>query len=414
MRVLKFILPVLVLAMGIGAFQYFKSGRQQPGQVRAEIRPAMVAVQAVKKLPLSPSLSLFGQVEAPNNSTLSASITADVLKVNVLAGSAVEKGDLLVELDATDVDLEILQRRAERAEIEAQMESEEKRLAADRASLGREKELLELSQRAVERSLTLARTSAGTEANLDAARREEEQQLLAITQRQLAIDDYVSRQKLLQAGLDKADAALQRAQRDRSRTRILAPYRGRIIDVMVSPGDRTSAGSQLLQLYDDSQLEVRTQVPSRYLHGVQKVLDNNASLVANITGNGYSVSLELARLAASVTRGQGGVDAFFRVTDGRLPTLGKTVEVELELPPIEGAVSLSSDALYSADRVYLVEEGVLRSRPVERLGERIMPDGRQQIIVSGDGFEDGQQVLSSRLPQAIDGLRIEVAGDDAE
>lgn len=414
MRTIKFILPVLVLALAFGVFQYFRSNKDKPEPVRAEARQAVVSVQVIARGPVSPTLRLFGQVEAPNNSTLSASITAEVVKVSVREGSVVQAGDILVELDATDVDLEILQRRAERAEIEAQMESEVKRLAADRASLSREKSLLAISRRAVERNLTLARSSAGTEANLDAARQQEEQQQLAITQRQLAIEDYASRQKLLQARLDRATAALKRAERDRVRTNIIAPYSGRVIDVMVSPGDRTSPGSKLLQLYDDSQLEVRTQVPSRYLPALQGVLDTERNLAARIGADGNDATLELARLAASVARGQGGVDAFFRVVEGSLPTLGKTVEVTLTLPPIDNAVSLSADALYGSDRVYLVENGVLRGRTIERLGELVNDSGGQQLVVNGAAFEDGQQVLISRLPQAIDGLPVEVSKTSGE
>lgn len=413
MRVLKVILPLLVLAAGIGAFQYFKASKDKPERVQSEVKPAVVTVQTVSKAPVSPTLTLFGQVEAPNNATLSAAITAEVIGVSVLEGSAVQAGALLVELDATDVNLEILQRRAEGAEIEAQVESEEKRLAADRAALEREKALLAISRRAVERNRTLARSSAGTEANLDAARQQEEQQKLAITQRQLAIDDYDSRQRLLKARLDRASAALKRAQRDLGRTRVLAPFSGRVIDVMVSLGDRTSPGSQLVQLYDDSQLEVRTQVPSRYLPSLQSVIDSGQRLTAALFGNGNSATLELVRLAASVAQGQGGVDAFFRVVEGRLPTLGKTVEVALTLPPIDNVVSLSADSLYGSNRVYVVEEGVLRSRKIRRLGERTDENGELRLIVSGSTFEDNEQVLSSRLPQAIDGLRVEVTRQTA-
>ena len=45
-----------------------------------------------------------------------------------------------------------------------------------------------------------------------------------------------------------------------------------------------------------------------------------------------------------------------------LPVLGTTVEmVSLELPPLEDAVAVNPDALYGDNRVYLVEDGQLRS-----------------------------------------------------
>ncbi|MEJ2178518.1 MAG: HlyD family efflux transporter periplasmic adaptor subunit [Gammaproteobacteria bacterium] len=276
----------------------------------------------------------------------------------------------------------------------------------------RELALLSLSRKAVDRSRTLARTSAGTEANLDSAIQQEQQQLLAITQRQLSIDDFESRQKLWLARLQKAEAALKKSELDLARTEIKAPYAGRVIKVMVSEGDRTTVGAQLVQLYDDARLEVRTQVPSRYLPALQQVIDSAGTLRAEMSNNGHSVALELDRLSASVTPGQGGVDAFFRIREGTLPALGTTVEIGLDLPVLDQVVLLSTDALYGADRVYRVQDDTLRSLKVRRLGQRQGPDGRPLMILDGKSFESEDRVLSSRLPQAIDGLRVKTKQAD--
>lgn len=412
MRILKFVLPVLVLTAGVGGFLYFKANKAEPKPLKAVTRAPVVSVQVVKKVSASPSLTLFGQVEAPSNSVLTAAVSADVLEVLVLEGSKVQAGDTLVRLDNIDVSLEILQRKAELIEIEAQLESDRKRHEADKLALTREQALLSLSRKAVDRSRTLARTSAGTEANLDSAIQQEQQQLLAITQRQLSIDDFESRQKLWLARLEKAEAALKKSELDLARTEIKAPYAGRVIKVMVSEGDRTTVGAQLVQLYDDARLEVRTQVPSRYLPALQQVIDRAGTLRAEMTNNGHSVALELDRLSARVTQGQGGVDAFFRIREGTLPALGTTVEISLDLPVLDQVVLLSTDALYGADRVYRVQDDILRSLKVRRLGQRQSPDGRPLMILDGESFDAEDMVLSSRLPQAIDGLRVKIKQAD--
>jgi multidrug efflux pump subunit AcrA (membrane-fusion protein) len=412
MRILKFVLPVLVLTAGVGGFLYFKANKAEPKPLKAVTRAPVVSAQVVKKVSASPSLTLFGQVEAPSNSVLTAAVSADVLEVLVLEGSKVQAGDTLVRLDNIDVSLEILQRKAELIEIEAQLESDRKRHEADKLALTQEQALLSLRRKAVDRSRTLARSSAGTEANLDSAIQQEQQQLLAITQRRLSIDDFESRQKLWLARLEKAEAALKKSELDLARTEIKAPYAGRVIKVMVSEGDRTTIGAQLVQLYDDARLEVRTQVPSRYLPALQQVIDNAGTLRAEMTNNGHSVALELDRLSASVTPGQGGVDAFFRIREGTLPALGTTVEIGLDLPVLDQVVLLSTDALYGADRVYRVQEDILRSLKVRRLGQRQGPDGRQLMILDGKSFDDEDRVLSSRLPQAIDGLRVKIKQAD--
>lgn len=413
MRILKFILPLLVLALGVGIFQHLRSNRVEPEPIRSEVRPPVVAVKEAALQSISPQLTLFGRIEAPSNSEISASISADVLVVRVREGDAVEAGEVMVQLDDADVTLQMLQRKASIAEIEAQMESDRLAFAADKELLAREQELLALARKAVERSRTLARSRAGTEATLDNALQQEQQQLLAVTQRQLRISDHASRQKLWQARLDSAMAALDQAERDFERTVVRAPYSGRINQVMVSPGDRASPGTPLVRLYDSHNLEVRAQVPGRYIPILQGAVDADTAVDASVRRNDRVIELQLDRLSASVAAGQGGVDVFFRAENGLLPVLGTTVEVSLELPTLSGVVAVSPDALYGDNRIYLVEEGRLRSVEVSRLGFRLDEAGHQQLVLDGAPFAGGGRILVSRLPQAIDGLSVEpVVTDD--
>jgi multidrug efflux pump subunit AcrA (membrane-fusion protein) len=409
MRPIKFLLPLLILAIGFGGFHYFKKTPVNPTPLKSIDRLPVVSVQEVTIASLSPSLTLFGEIEAPNISILTSAVSADVLEVNVLEGTAVQKWDRLIRLDDEDTVLAILQRKAEVVENQAQLESDQNLYQSDVAALDREKALLALSQKSVERARALARTSAGSEATLDSALKQEQQQLLAITQRQLSIDDFDSRQRLWRARIEKSEAALKSALNDQSRTNVLAPYSGRVTEVMVSQGDRVIPGAQLVQLYDDTQLEIRTQIPSRHLFALQSVFDHSKVLDATMVNHGKLIKLRLNRLSAKVDQGQGGVDAFFRSVEGQLPALGTTVEINLDLPAIENTVALSINAAYSANRVYKVVEGVLQAVTVQRFGQRIDGDGNALIIIEGSPFSSGDLVLSSRLPQAIDGLKVEIS-----
>lgn len=407
-HIARFIFPILVLALGVGAFWYFKNSREKAEPIERAVRLPVVSAMKVAKQTASPTLTLFGQVEAPGNSVLSAGITGDVVEVRILEGSKVSQGELLVRLDDADVALDILQREAEVLELEAQIESDRNRVAADKAALFREKALLALARKSVERAKKLAKSRAGSEATLDMALQQEQQQLLAITQRQQSIDDFPIRQKQFTAKMARATAALKRAKRDLERTRINAPYDGRVTDVMVSVGDRAGIGAALVTLYDDTGLEVRTQIPSRYLAELQRAADNNNRLKASLKQNGQKIELELARLSGRISQGQGGVDAFFVAPGGGLPTLGKTVEVELVLPARDDVVVLSTDSLYGASKIYRIEDGVLRGLTINRVGQRFDEQGRQELIVDGVIFAPDDLILDSRLSQAIDGLEVEV------
>ena len=408
MRFPKIVLPLAMLAVGIVVAVVLQFTADVPEPLNPKDRAPLVSVHVVAKTSASPTLRVFGQVETADMSVLSAGVTADILEVKVLEGNAVHRGQEMIIMDDTDAALEILQRQAELSEIEALIESDKIKLAADRTSLQSEELLLSLTRTAVDRASRLAHASAGSEAAVDQARQDEQRQLLAVTQRRQSIDEFASRQLQLKARYDKAAAVLKRAERDRRRTRVKAPFDGRVTEVMVSKGDRATNDTPLLQLYDESQLELRAQVPSAYLPVLRNALDSDRQIRAEAFDGGRRIRLFLHRLSASVDEGQGGIDAFFRARTEQLPVPGGTLEVRLKLPPMENVIVLSADALYGSDRVYQVLHNVLQSRTVRRLGQLIDEQGRQRLIVAGDGFEPGDQILNSRLPQAVNGLTVKV------
>ena len=163
MRVfLKFLFPVLVLAGGVFAYQHLKSTATEPEPIQRRFNPPVVSTQVIESGTVAPTTRLFGSVESPSLGLLTAAVEADVTEVRVLEGESVNAGDILVVLDNTDFNLELLQREAELAEIEALIESDRLRLEADRRSLQTERELLVVIQRSVERASTLSQSRAGS------------------------------------------------------------------------------------------------------------------------------------------------------------------------------------------------------------------------------------------------------------
>lgn len=415
MRVLKFVLPPLIIAGGAFVFWYLTASAPPPQPLRAEARPPVVSVRAAEKVTAAPTARVFGRVEAAASGVLTAGVEADVTVVTVLEGDAVRAGQVLVELDAADAELQLRARRAELADIDAQLDSDQVRLRGDRAALETELALLALRRTAVDRAARLARTQAGSEAALDQARQDHEQRRLAVIARRQSIDDAPARRRQLQARRARAATAVAMAERDLRRTRVTAPFGGRVTQVFVAAGERVAVGGRLLELYDASQLELRAQVPSAHLPALRRALAAGRAVTAVAeAGNGVGGALELRlhRLSAQVGEGRGGVDAFFRAGPGGagLQVPGATMAVHLRLPPLEDVVLLSPDSLYGNSRVYLVRDEALQSKTVRRLGRIDAGDGRGlQLIVAGEAFASGDLILDSRLPQAIDGLQVRVA-----
>jgi multidrug efflux pump subunit AcrA (membrane-fusion protein) len=408
-QVVKIIAPIIILLTSLGVFISLLQGKPTQPATHTKAETAWrVAVTQINPSTRRPTLPLYGRVETPRSSKVRAAVTADVKAVKVNEGDFVSQDELLVELDERELKLNVEQRQADLAEIEGLIASEKVRHQSDLKSLEHEKTLLALSRKAVERAETLEQRQLAPRAVLDEARQALERQALELNARLLAVDDHQARLAQLEARKSRARALLAQAQLDLERTRILSPYTGRIASVGIAPGDRVRPGDELLEIYDTRALEVRAQLPSSYVGKVRQALAEGERLLAVGKIDGMVLPFALDRLAGRVERGSGGVDALLKLQDQEqaLP-LGNFVELLLQLPQVENVVVLPFEAIYGLNRVYKLMEGRMRAVDVERVGEYRGKDGQVRVLVSSPQLQKNDWVITTQLPNAMDGLRIE-------
>lgn len=386
------------------------SSKPQREPLEAREKSWMVDVLSIEPGVVTPQLTLYGRVRSPRTAHMSAAVTADVRAVDVLEGQYVNEAETMVMLDDREVELLRAQRAAEVAEIRAQMDNERRRHANDRKALEREEILLELNRREVERAESLARRKMGSESQIDQLRQAEERQALAVDQRRFSINEHESRLAQLEARLSRARSLLSLAELDLERTRIKAPFAGRVSRVSVSPGDRVRAGDEIVTVYNISEIEIRAQIPTRQLPAVRDALAEGRTLEATATVDGLRLRAILDRFTAEVERGGGGADAYFRVVEGGsdLP-LGRTVELIVDLPDIEGGVALPYEAIYGTDRIYRMENDRMKGVRVERVGEQRGPQGEIRVLVKSAELTANDRIIITQLPNAMDGLRVKIA-----
>ena len=410
-RIVRIVLPLLILAAGVGGMTALVKSKPEREPLSAEEPSWPVAVAAIEPGTVTPQLVLFALVDSPRVTHLSSAVTADVETVDVLEGEQVLLDDRLLALDDREIRLLLAQRDAEMAGFEADLEHETLRHRNNLAALEHEEELLVLARREVARARDLAERKVGSQASLDKVRRDEERQMLAVEQRRLAIREHESRRKQVEARLAKATAQQSQAMLDLERTRVYPPFRGRITEVLVSPGDRVRPGDRLVAMFDSDMLELRAQIPLRYLPVVRAALDRGDALAARAMVDGQEVHAVLHRLTARVDRGSGGADGLFRVTKGNAwLQLGRTVEFVLDLPAVEEAVSVPREALYGTDRVFVLDGERMKGVEVERLGETHPDDGDGRVILRSPDLKPSDRLIVTHLPNAIDGLRVRVVG----
>ena len=388
--------------MGLKASKPEKISLQTPEKVW-RVDTVIVNFQDV-----SPTVTVYGRVETPRLASLNAALVADVTAVNVLEGTDVELGQVLLTLDNADVLLLIEQRRADLAEIKALIASEYNRFQRDQGLLDNEKSLLQLAENSVVRAKKLEQKRLTSQSFLDDALAVKQRQLVSLKRLQHDINEHPSRLANLKAKQSRFNALLAQATLNLERTIITAPFTGRIAQLNVAIGERVNVGKKLFSIYDFSDLEVRAQLPNRIIKQTRTELEKGQQLTAKAILDEQAVNFELVRLSGEVRADSGGVDGLFRLTDRQQSlVLGSFVELSLSLAKQSSLIEIPFSALYGLNKVYRINEGYLEAVHIERIGE-VIKDNNVVLLVRSDALQQGDHIISTQLPNAMTGLRVEM------
>lgn len=176
-----------------------------------------VTVQPLSQLTVDDRQTAPGEVVAANRTPLAAQLNARIDVVHADVGTQVEKGDLLIELEPRDFELAVAQSNANIAALDAQ-------IAQAKAQLARAESLVE--KNFTSRVDVQARSTS-----------------LAVLRGSLSVERV----------------ARDIAQTNLSRTRIVAPFDGEIVERQAQQGGYVTPGSVLLTLAQISGREVNVE-----------------------------------------------------------------------------------------------------------------------------------------------------------
>lgn len=410
-RVIAIVLPILMIATcGLQVMPTPKE--KKGGKSVLKEREWMVETVPVKLVSAAPEVVLFGSVRAQDSARLSGTVAGEVLKVHIKPGDKVQKGAPLVELDDLDLQSVLAQRQADVADVESQIALENSRHAADKQSLRHEQQLLRIAEKAVKRNNNLRRRQAISDAVVEQAQEAKERQALAVSARKAQVEQHPARLNQLTARLARAKTALRVAQRDLGDTQVVAPFSGSVTQVMVSPGDEIRPGGMMVELFNRDSLELVAQIPGRYLKTVKQALENSTPMLALSKVDNVPVRAKLTRLSNASELG--GVQGYFTITSGQTALeTGRRVRFVFELPPKNGVVIAPFSALYGLNRVYLREGHRLKRIAVTLEGE-VTKDGTTQAMLLSPDLKDGQTLVLTQLPNALEGLKVTTAAEQQE
>jgi HlyD family secretion protein len=215
-----------------------------------------------------------GTIEA-TEVTISARTSGELLELKVRRGDEVDRGDLLAQVDDTDLEYQLIQgrhrleaARAERDGLLAGARDEEIQQA--QANLREARDARALAERTLERIRNLHAAGSSTASELD---RVETQYLQARSRVEAAAAQLQRLETLVRpedrrranAQVAEAETAVARLERHVSEATVYAPRAGMVTLVIREAGEMVAPGTPLLNLADLATVFLTIYVPERRL-----------------------------------------------------------------------------------------------------------------------------------------------------
>ncbi|HSM85162.1 MAG TPA: efflux RND transporter periplasmic adaptor subunit [Candidatus Limnocylindrales bacterium] len=364
---IRLVLITLLVLAAAGGFSVARRFTERHALARETEKLAVPVVSVVRPAsePAAEELTLPAQLQAYTESSIYSRTSGYLLHWYKDIGSKVRKGELLAEIDTPEIDQELLQARASRQQIEAQ---------------------LQLARTSAERWTNLRKTDS-------VSQQEADQQTSAYTQ--------------AQANLSAADANVRRLEQLESFKHIYAPFSGVITRRNIDVGALITAGSagQAKELFDIAQvdpLRVYVSVPQGTAPNIRAGMDAHIRL-AEYPGHEF---------AGKVVRTADAIDPATRTLlteidvpnkDGRLLP-GAYAEVHFAVPIKTVRMSIPVNTLLfraEGPRVAVVgPDGKIHLKAImigRDFGAKVEIlnglDANDQVVVNpADSLEEGQQV----------------------
>ena len=389
----------LIVYFSLGVFK----PRPRP-KVKVE-KPFFVQSIVVNKHSYRPDVLLYAKVESTQHATLSSRVNSVVERVLVRDGQTVQKGKILIQLDQADLILALKRSKADLVDAQTQAKLLALSLRTEKANVLTEKNSLGITQRRVKRLLNLSVKKFVSQDRLDHEKLTLQKQELAFSHARKRVDTLEAQVQQNQAHIERLSAQLNVAENQIKYTRIRAPFTGVITQLSAAKGEHVSVGQMVLDMVSIHDKEVRALVP----FSVTRQLESEVSsqVVAKAVLNGKEYRLKFLRLSGRVKPGQLGREAVFRVNHSDFPAVrGQVFQVLLSLPAIKNSFVLPLSALYGNDKIYVIKNGRLERQVVALMGRHYKYKNNTWFIFTSSTLHSGDRVLTSSLPNAIDGLRV--------
>ena len=378
-RLLRLLLPALII--GLAWLAYAKVAQKPPTTPPPPHKRAVLTAEGVPLIrkPFVITIKTQGVTRAHNETSLTPRVSGRVKKIHSIFedGAFFKENDILVELDPTDFEAAVDGARARLARAEAAFAQEEAR-----------------SEQALMDWRDLGYTTEPTD--------------LVLRKPQL---------KEAVANVKAAESDLTDTLNDLARTKIRAPYDGRVQTRLIGLGQSVTSGTKLGEVFSVDSAEVRLPLSAREFSRIRLPATESDPPVPIILTDAL-LDENPATWEAEIIRSEGTLDEksrklfviarledpFGLKTNGPSLRIGQPVRASIKGDTIPNAFLIPRSALYRPNEVLLVDpkDSTLQPRKITP----IWTDEKSLIVT--EGLEEGWSLITSRLGTAPRGAKVKL------
>jgi len=385
----KFTLPVIVLVAFILLAKLVTNNPPTSKRGKPSMAPQLnVDVETINKQTFPLTINSYGTVKPRTQSILLPQVSGQIIQIseNFSAGGFFEAGEVLIELDDRDLKAEVKISQASLFSAEQMLSEEQARVAQARQDwqrLGEGKKAPDLVLR--------------------------KPQLLAA-----------------QAKVYSAQATLAKAELALERTKITAPYTGRILTKDVDIGQVISSNTKLAEIYAIDYVEIRLPIKNKDLpymvlpeagrfKKVNKDQQPQVTIYSDLTARQSWLGKVVRTEGAFDSNSQqlfvvAQIDDPYGVNNTSILPLkiGQYVSATISGKKVEDAIVIVNKAIYQGSYVYVVQENKL-----QRINVDIAWQNETAAMIK-QGLKEGQLLVTTSLGQVTSGTPVTINSQNGE
>ena len=383
-HLIRIALVAILLAPGVVGYHFLSRKPETPSVHPQERKAIETRVLELRRQDYQIVIRTQGPVRAHSQVNLTAQVAGRVTKIHQKfeEGAFFEEGDLLLELDPVDFEVAVVGAEAQLAQAQFNFAEEQSR---------------------------------GTQARLnweDLGYKEE------------AGDLVLRKPQLKQARsqLKLAETQLESARRDLVRSKVRAPFSGRVLTRDVGVGQTIGGATSLGVIFATDYSEVRLPVATNALPHLSLPEDFSDPSLEIVLKDGLDET-STVEWKARILRTEGALDEKtlelfaiarvedpFGVTSGNFPLrVGQPVIADIPGTVLENVLVIPREAVNGLNRIRLVDAAELTLK-----SSRISPvwSDEENVIIRDSSIEDGTLLAMTPMVHAPDGGKVEILDDE--